>query len=52
MLIPCVHIPRFAVEVERQRRDGTVNVIAEQFTPLRADGVPAPKSHNFGCGHR
>lgn len=25
---------------ELQRRDGTLNVIAERFTPLRAEGAP------------
>jgi error-prone DNA polymerase len=35
-----------------QRRDGTVNVIADRFTPLRADGAPTPEAHNFGHGHR
>lgn len=36
------------VKGELQRRDGTVNVITERFTPLRADGAPAPGAHNFG----
>jgi error-prone DNA polymerase len=31
-----------------QRRDGTVNVIAEVFTALRPDGAVAPPAHNFG----
>jgi hypothetical protein len=48
MRIGCVHIPRFAVEVERQRRDGTTNVIAEEIgTPAVRSALAAPRSHNF-----
>ncbi len=36
------------VQGELQRRDGTVNVIADRFTPLRADGPLPPEAHNFG----
>jgi error-prone DNA polymerase len=44
--------PFVVVRGELQRRDGIVNVIAERFTPLRADGALAPEAHNFGHGHR
>jgi hypothetical protein len=48
MRIGCVHIPRFAVEVERQRRDGTTNVIAEEIGTLAVrSALAAPRSHNF-----
>ncbi|MDI6857237.1 MAG: DNA polymerase III subunit alpha [Dehalococcoidia bacterium] len=40
--------PFVIVRGELQRRDGTVNVIAERFGPLRADVVLAPEAHNFG----
>ena len=40
--------PFVIVHGELQRRDGTVNVIAESFTPLGADGASAPEAHNFG----
>jgi error-prone DNA polymerase len=43
--------PFLIVRGELQRRDGTLNVIAERFTPLRAEGAPAPEAHNFGHGH-
>lgn len=43
--------PFVVVRGELQRRDGTVNVIAERFTPLRERGAPAPEAHNFGHGH-
>ncbi len=44
--------PFVIVHGKLQRRDGTVNLIAERFTPLRAAGAPAPEAHNFGHGHR
>jgi error-prone DNA polymerase len=44
--------PFVIVRGELQRRDGTVNVIAQRFRPLRAAGAPVPKAHNFGHGHR
>ncbi|MEX0800852.1 MAG: error-prone DNA polymerase [Dehalococcoidia bacterium] len=44
--------PFVIVRGKLQRRDGTLNVIAEGFTPLRAAGAPAPEAHNFGHGHR
>jgi len=40
--------PFVSVQGELQRREGTVNVIAERFTPLRAGGALAPEAHNFG----
>jgi error-prone DNA polymerase len=40
--------PFVIVRGELQRRDGTVNVIAERFAPLLADGASAPEAHNFG----
>lgn len=30
-----------------ERRDGTVNVIAERFSVLRPAGAVAPEAHNF-----
>jgi error-prone DNA polymerase len=44
--------PFVIVRGELQRRDGTVNVVAERFTPLRVAGAPAPEAHSFGHGHR
>ncbi|MDO8613372.1 MAG: hypothetical protein Q7R32_11205, partial [Dehalococcoidia bacterium] len=43
--------PFVIVQGKLQRRDGTVNVIAARFMPLRAEGGPAPEAHNFGHGH-
>ncbi len=40
--------PFVIVHGELQRRDGTVNVIAERFTPLEAENAAAPEAHNFG----
>ncbi len=40
--------PFIIVRGELQRRDGTLNVMADRFTPLRADGALAPEAHNFG----
>jgi hypothetical protein len=41
------------VRGELQRRDGTVNVVAERFAALDAGGVAAPEGHSFGgCGRR
>ncbi len=40
--------PFVIVQGELQRRDGTVNVIAERFAPLQADNALAPEAHNFG----
>lgn len=40
--------PFIIVQGKLQRRDGTVNVIAEAFTALRPDGAIAPPAHNFG----
>jgi len=31
-----------------QRGDGTVNVMAEGFTPMRGENAVAPEAHNFG----
>jgi error-prone DNA polymerase len=40
--------PLLLVRGQLQRREGTVNVIADRFTPLRADGaLVAPPAHNF-----
>jgi len=35
------------VRGELQRREGTINVAAERFRPLRVDGAPASEAHNF-----
>ncbi len=43
--------PFVIVQGKLQRRDGTVNVIAGSFTPLRTEGAPTPAAHNFGHGH-
>ncbi len=40
--------PLVIVQGKLQRRDGTVNVIAEAFAALRPDGAIAPPAHNFG----
>ena len=40
--------PFVIVQGELQRRDGTVNVIAERFTALPSTGSLAPTAHNFG----
>ncbi len=40
--------PLLIVRGELQRRDGTVNVMAEQFEPLRHAAIVAPEAHNFG----
>ena len=40
--------PFVIVRGELQRRDGTVNVIAERFTALPSTGSLAPTAHNFG----
>jgi error-prone DNA polymerase len=40
--------PFVLVRGELQRRDGTTNVIAQRFTPLRVAGVAPPDAHNFG----
>ena len=39
--------PFIIVRGELQRRDGTVNVAAESFTPLTAAQSAAPAAHNF-----
>ena len=44
-----VHAEPFViVRGELQRRDGTVNLMGESFTALRAEGTMAPAAHNFG----
>jgi len=43
--------PFVIVQGKLQRRDGTVNVIAERLTPLRTEGAPTPEAHNFSHGH-
>ncbi|HEU4758491.1 MAG TPA: OB-fold nucleic acid binding domain-containing protein, partial [Dehalococcoidia bacterium] len=43
--------PFVLVRGRLQRRDGLVNLLAERFTPLAAEGV-APEAHNFGHGGR
>lgn len=40
--------PFVIVQGKLQRRDGTVNVIAERFTALPSTGSLAPTAHNFG----
>jgi error-prone DNA polymerase len=40
--------PFVIVRGELQRRDGTVNLIAESFRALQAADSPAPQAHNFG----
>jgi error-prone DNA polymerase len=40
--------PFVIVRGQLQRRDGTVNVIAERFTALPSTGSLAPTAHNFG----
>jgi error-prone DNA polymerase len=40
--------PFVIVRGELQRRDGTVNVMAESFTPLAIAADAAPAAHNFG----
>jgi error-prone DNA polymerase len=40
--------PFVIVKGELQRRDGTVNVVAEGFTALQPKGAVAPEAHNFG----
>jgi error-prone DNA polymerase len=40
--------PFVIVHGELQRRDGTINVIAERFKSLPVDPPVAPKAHNFG----
>jgi error-prone DNA polymerase len=40
--------PFLIVRGELQRRDGTVNVTAQSFVPLRAASGVAPEAHNFG----
>jgi hypothetical protein len=42
--------PFVIIRGKLQRRDGTVNLMAERLTPLRAAGAPAPAAHNFGRG--
>jgi error-prone DNA polymerase len=45
--------PFVIVRGELQRRDGTVNVVAERLAALDASGVAAPEGHSFGgCGRR
>lgn len=40
--------PFVIVRGRLQRRDGTVNVMAESFTPLEAKQTVSPPAHNFG----
>lgn len=40
--------PFVIVSGEMRRQDGTVNVIAEAFVPLRPPGAVALEAHNFG----
>ncbi|MEE8385114.1 MAG: OB-fold nucleic acid binding domain-containing protein, partial [Dehalococcoidia bacterium] len=40
--------PFVVVRGSFQRRDGTANVLATQFTALRAESDLAPEAHNFG----
>ncbi|GAG45245.1 unnamed protein product, partial [marine sediment metagenome] len=40
--------PFVIVRGELQRRDGTVNVMADSFTPLATAADAAPAAHNFG----
>ncbi len=40
--------PFVIVRGELQRRDGTVNVMADSFTPLAAAADAVPAAHNFG----
>jgi error-prone DNA polymerase len=40
--------PFVIVQGELQRRDGTVNLIAERFTPLSTERAVTPEAHNFG----
>ena len=40
--------PFVIVQGELQRRDGTVNVIAERLSALMVDRAVAPEAHNFG----
>jgi hypothetical protein len=40
--------PFVIVHGELQRRDGTVNLIANSFTPLSTEHAVAPEAHNFG----
>ncbi|MBI1886383.1 MAG: error-prone DNA polymerase [Chloroflexi bacterium] len=40
--------PFLLVHGTLERRDGTVNVAAKRFTPLRPNGAVAPEAHNFG----
>jgi error-prone DNA polymerase len=40
--------PFVVVRGELQRRDGTLNLLAESFSPLRLGAGVAPEAHNFG----
>jgi error-prone DNA polymerase len=40
--------PFVIVRGELQRRDGTVNLVAESFRTLRLGAAVAPEAHNFG----